>query len=258
MIKLWDSIMPYEKDDVDFTPEIKSYPANSRGAVVIFPGGGYGGRAEHEGDVIGEWLQSLGITAFVCEYRVAPYQHPAELSDAQRAVRYVRYNAEKYGFDTDKIAVMGFSAGGHLAASVSTLYDYPAYDKTDEVDEVSARPDASVLCYPVIDMGEYTHEGSRINLLGENATKEMIELMSLQNRVTKDTPEAFIWHTSSDNIVNSMNSMMYCSALQREGVLNELHIYPVGPHGLGIKESIPYVTSWKNDFIKWLELKEWK
>ena len=258
MANLWNGLMPYQIETEDFVPEIKAYPAGSKGAVIVFPGGGYGGRAEHEGDVIGEWFQQNGITAFVVEYRVAPYKHPAELSDAMRAVKTVRFHADKYGIDKDKIAVMGFSAGGHLAGSVSVHFDKDIYEATDEIDKESARPDESILCYPVIDMGDYRHDGSRINLLGWRTTDKMKDFMSLQKQVNENTPEAFIWHTSTDECVFVENSLMYAAALAKEKIPYELHIYPMGPHGLGLSPGIPYVAKWADNLLCWLENKGWK
>ncbi len=258
MINLWSSEMPYAREDVDFTPHIKEYIAGSKGAVIVFPGGGYEFRSPHEGEGMGEWLKSIGITAFVVEYRVAPYQHPAEISDAQRAVRYVRHNAEKYGIDRDKIAVMGFSAGGHLAGSVSVHYDKKMYEPTDAIDNECAKPDASILCYPVIDMGEYRHDGSRNNLLGRLTTKEMKEFMSLHKQVTTETPEAFIWHTSTDDCVPMMNSLLYAQALNDNKVNCEMHIYPEGPHGMGLATENEYVAKWSDNLVAWLTYKGWK
>lgn len=258
MIKLWGNEMPYRLADVEFKPHIKVYPANSTGAVVVLPGGGYEKRAQHEGETVGEWFQSIGITAFVLEYRIAPYQHPAEISDAIRAVKYVRHHAEGYGIDPQKIAIMGFSAGGHLAGSVSVHYDKKMYEPTDEIDNESAKPNLSILCYPVIDMGEYRHDGSRQNLIGRKPTEEMKEFMSLHKQVTKDTPEAFIWHASPDIVVPVDNSLLYASALSACNVDFELHIYPVGSHGIGLAEDNAHVAKWSKNLEDWLVLKGWK
>lgn len=265
MENLWGNVIPFWNDEfieseevAPRIPAIKAYPANSRGAVVIFPGGGYAMRAEHEGKGYGEWLQSIGITCFVVEYRVAPYKHPAQISDAMRAVKYVRYHAAEYGIDKDKIAVMGSSAGGHLAGSLSVHYDKNFYDATDEIDKEDCKPNATVLCYPVIDMFEYRHDGSRQNLLGLRALHADKELMSLYKHVTKDTPQAFIWHTSSDQAVPVENSLMYADALSKAQVPYEMHIYPIGPHGQGLAENLPHVAQWSKSFENWLKLLEWK
>ena len=258
MAALWEGVIPYNDEENNFVPQITAYPAESKGAVIIFPGGGYIGRAEHEGPVIAEWFQSWGITAFVVDYRVEPYKHPAEISDAMRAVKYVRFYAEKYGIDRDKIAVMGFSAGGHLAGSISVHYDKEMYTETDRIDRENARPDASILCYPVIDMGNYRHDGSKLSLLGSFATEKTVDFMSLHKQVNENTPEAFLWHTSTDGTVPVMNSLLYAEALSKECIPYELHIYPMGHHGLGLSDDLPYVAKWQEDLKAWLKYKGWK
>ena len=263
MENLWNDAIPYWNEEfieADETavrkPTITAYPANSKGAVIIFPGGGYVIRSDHEGTAYAKWLQSIGLTAFVVEYRVAPYKHPAEISDAMRAVKYVRYYADKYGIDKDKIAVMGSSAGGHLAASVSVHYDKKMYEDTDEIDKESCKPNATILCYPVIDMFEYRHDGSRKNLIGERSLHSDKELMLLYKHVTPDTPPTFIWHTSSDQAVPVENSLMYADALSKVQVPYEMHIYPIGSHGLGLADSMPHVAQWKDSLEKWIKLND--
>lgn len=258
MTQLWQEKIPYNNADYDFVPTIKAYPADSAGAVVVFAGGGYGMKADHEGPVMGEWLQSIGVTAFMVDYRVAPYKHPAQISDAMRAVKVARFYADKYGYDREKIAVMGFSAGGHLAGSVSVHYDKEMYVQTDRIDRESCRPNATILGYPVIDMGNYRHDGSRQNLLGPLPTERETEFMSLHSQVNADTPEAFIWHTSTDQAVPVMNSLLYTQALARENIPFELHIYPLGHHGLGLAPDWPHVAKWANDLNEWFKLKGWK
>ncbi len=263
MADLWRGNIPFEDKDIDFIPYIDEYPANSPGAVIIFAGGAYHHRTEHEDVGIAKWLQKNGVTAFVTGYRISPYQHPAPLSDAMRAVRYVRHNADKFGIDRNKIAVLGSSAGGHLAGSVSVHYNKDIYSATDETDLESARPDASILCYPVIDMGEYRHNGTRESLLGTDAREDMIDLMSLHKQIDKNTPEAFIWHTATDTAVPSMNSLLYAQGLAKANIPYELHIYPMGPHGAGLAQSpspieLPYVARWSENLLEWLKLKEWK
>lgn len=256
MENLWGKTIPYWNDNYinpdEVAPSIEAYPSSSKGAVIIFPGGGYAMRAEHEGKGYAQWLNSIGITCFVVQYRVAPYKHPAQISDAMRAVRYVRYYADKFGIDKDKIAVMGSSAGGHLAGSVSVHFDKKMYDETDEIDKEDCRPDATILCYPVIDMFEYRHDGSRQNLLGERTLHSDKELMSLYMHVNSNTPQAFIWHTAADQAVPVENSLMYASALSKFQVPFELHIYPMGRHGLGLAKEIPHVAQWSSTLEKWL------
>ena len=258
MHELWGMEIPYNDKENKFIPKITAYHAGSKGAVIIFAGGGYCMKAEHEGPVMGEWLRDNGITAFVVDYRVAPYKHPAEISDAMRAVKFVRFYAEKYGIDRDKVAVMGFSAGGHLAGSVSVHFDKELYEATDRIDSEECRPNLSILCYPVIDMGTYRHDGSRTNLIGSNPRKKDEEFMSLHKHVTENTPEAFLWHTSKDDCVPVMNSLLYAQALSRENIPYEMHIYPEGPHGLGLATDLPHVAKWSSDLLDWLKLKGWK
>ena len=265
MENLWGDIIPYWNDkyveaeqNAPRIPTIKAYMAGSDSAVIIFPGGGYAYRAQHEGEGYAKWLQSIGITSFVVEYRVDPYKHPAQISDAIRAVRYVRYYADKYGIDKNKIAVMGSSAGGHLAGSVSVHFDKEMYAKTDEIDNENCRPNATILCYPIIDMFEYRHDGSRQNLIGTPALHADKEFMSLYKHVTESTPQAFIWHTSTDQAVPVENSLMYADALSKVKVPFELHIYPVGLHGLGRAEDLPHVAQWTTSLENWLSLIDFK
>lgn len=258
-MNLWSKTIPFYNEEYDFIPQITEYPSTSKGAVVVFAGGGYGHRAEHEGPVMAQWLNSIGVTAFVVDYRVAPYKHPAMICDAQRAVRYARSRAKAMGFDENKIAVMGFSAGGHLAGSVSVHYDKEFYEPTDEIDSLSARPDASILCYPVIDMFEYRHDGTRTNLLGSPSTYEMKEFMALYEQVTEDTPQAFLWHTAADQAVPVENTLLYADALAKVCVPFEVHIYPYGRHGLGLAtEEEPHVAQWSESLDKWLGLIDFK
>lgn len=261
-MELWNKEIPYYNNEIDFVPQITAYPSTSEGAVIIFPGGGYEVRAPHEGPTIAKWFNSIGITAFVVDYRVSPYKHPAPLSDAMRAVRTVRSNASKYGISKNKIAVMGFSAGGHLAGSVSVHYDKDIYAPTDKIDKEDCRPDASVLCYPVIDMYEYRHDGSRSNLIGARALDSDKSLMSLYMHVNTNTPPAFLWHTSEDAAVPVQNTLLYADALAKSNVPFEIHIYPYGHHGLGLANedanNIPHVAQWTSSLENWLILNNWK
>ena len=261
MENLWNEMIPYWNDEfieADETaprkPTITAYPASSNGAVIIFPGGGYAMRAEHEGAGYAEWFQSIGITSFVVDYRVAPYKHPAPMCDAQRAVRLVRSMSDKYGFDNNKIAVMGSSAGGHLAACLSVHYMDKFYESTDDIDSADCRPNAAILCYPVIDMFEYRHDGSRQNIIGERAFGEDKEYMSLYKHVTRETPQTFIWHTAEDSTVPVENSLLYAGALSAAHIPFELHIYPFGHHGLGLASEVPHTAQWAASLESWLKL----
>ena len=251
-MQLWPNTIPYDDDSIEFKPYLTPYLAEgAKLGVVICPGGGYAMRAPHEGQGYAEFLQAHGISAIVLEYRVAPYRHPAEGSDVQRAIRVARHELGKLG--VEKIGVMGSSAGGHLAATASVHYDKVFYEPTDEIDAISARPDFSILCYPVLDFGEFRHDGTRHNLLGENPSEEMIEYFSLAKQVTADTPPAFIWHTFNDNGVPVENSLFYAAALSAHKVPCELHVYPDGPHGLGLSTNFPYVDRWPEELVRWLK-----
>lgn len=253
-IDLWDGVAPGHK--TGFAPPLLHYyPTKNkcgRGAVVICPGGAYVTRAQHEGRGYAEYLNSIGLDAFVLDYRVKPYTFPYPLLDARRAVRYVRKNAELYGIDADKIAIMGSSAGGHLAALTSTYKSPVSGEGVDELDEVDFMPNAQILCYPVLDiMG---HPGSFLNLLGPAyATHKKVTPTLLAD---KDTPPLFLWHTSSDAGVDVNNSLRYAERLHEFGVPIELHIYPVGGHGLGLANdelhNCPYVRGWADNLKSWL------
>lgn len=224
-------------------------------AVVICPGGGYGGLAvDHEGRQIAEWCNAMGSTALVLRYRIAPrYHHPAPLSDALRAMRTARARAGEWKIDPKRIAIIGFSAGGHLASSVGTHFDAGNAKAADPVERQSSRPDLMILCYPVITMSDpYTHAGSRRNLLGERPSAEMIERFSNEKQVTAQTPPTFLFHTATDPVVPSENSVLFYLALRRAGVPAELHIYEQGPHGVGLARQRPALSSWPTRCQAWL------
>jgi acetyl esterase/lipase len=238
------------------TPAITAYLVEGidRGAVIICPGGGYSMRADHEGEPIALWLNSIGIHAFVLRYRVAPYRYPCSLLDVQRAVRYVRHHASEYGINENKIGVLGSSAGGHLAASIGTHYDNGNPNALDSIDRKSCRPDALVLCYPVITFTPpYIHEGSMNNLLGDNPDSELIEYLSCEQQVTSDTPPTFLWHTADDSVVMMENSLIFAAALRQHQVRFDLHIYEQGRHGLGLAGEDPHVASWTEVCGHWLK-----
>lgn len=225
-------------------------------AVVICPGGGYGHLAvDHEGKQIGEWLNSLGVTAFMLKYRLAPrYRHPAPIHDAQRAIRLVRARAAEWQVDPQRIGIIGFSAGGHLASTTGTHFDAGIADATDPIDKVSCRPDLMILCYPVISLtSPYTHVGSRNNLLGMNADTKLLEGLSNEKHVTRDTPPTFLFHTSADTAVPAENSLLFYMALHAKGVPVEMHIYEQGRHGVGLAAKDPYLASWPKRCSTWME-----
>lgn len=243
-------------------PQITAYiPENkkSRAAIVIFPGGGYCVRAEHEGRGYAEFFVEHGISAFVVDYRVAPHRFPLELLDARRAVRFVRAHAKEYGIDKDKVAVMGSSAGGHLAALTSTYRKGIDFENVDTIDNECPYPNAQILCYPVICSpaeSEYVHVGSYLNLIGESDAEKERELDPCLN-VTEDTPKAFIWHTANDDCVNVINSYEYATNLRKNNVSTEMHIFPEGNHGLGLAEHMPHVAQWSSLLLNWLENIGW-
>lgn len=228
-------------------------------AVVICPGGGYGILAyDWEGSDIARWLNSRGIAAFVLKYRlpgsksnIVPHKSP--LMDAQRALRIVRANAEMWNIDPAKIGVMGFSAGGHLASTLSTHYDGGDPSSPDPVEQVSCRPDFSVLVYPVISFTEdFQHSGSRINLIGEDADEELINYYSNELQVTKDTPPAILIHSDDDNGVPVENSIAYYKALRNNEINSELHIYPYGGHGYSLAIGQGHLSTWPDRVIDWI------
>lgn len=254
MVNLWEKEVPnFDETIGQNVPNITPYIIVGKSnlpAIIVCPGGGYSRKAEHEGGPVAKWLNSIGINAFVLDYRVAPYTHPCAMYDVKRAIRYVRYNAKQYNVNPHKIGVLGFSAGGHLAATASTYFDY-GVNNSDEIDKVSSRPDISVLCYPVISFEKFLHIGSRINLLGDNSSAQLAKEMSIENCVKKDTPPTFIWHTAEDKSVPVQNAMLYANALSLNNIEFELHIFPKGRHGLGIKDEVPYVRKWMELFQQW-------
>lgn len=244
------------------TPVVKVFvPENKKSdaAVVIFPGGGYYKRALHEGEGYAEFLNSHGITAFVVEYRVYPHSFPLPLVDARRGVRFARANAAKYGIDKNKIAVMGSSAGGHLAAMTSTYTKPIDFENTDKIDKEDFMPNAQILCYPVIvqpDEQKVAHKGSYKHLLG-GRDKGMETAINPAKNVKDTTPPAFIWHTAADGGVNVINSYTYGIELRKHNVPCEMHIFPEGKHGLGLAPSVPHTAQWSGLLINWFKNMGW-
>ena len=224
-------------------------------AVVVCPGGGYGGLAMgHEGKEIADWLTARGVTAFVVKYRLGPrYRHPVPLQDAQRAVRVARSRAKELGIDTAKIGIWGFSAGGHLASTVSTRFDAGEADADDPVERVSCRPDFAILCYPVIRMDPpYAHMGSRRNLLGDAPDEKLVKSLCNDTQVKKDTPPTFLFHTRADKAVPVQNSELYAKACEKAGVPVRLLVRDTGPHGVGLASKIPELKDWPEKLEAWL------
>lgn len=228
-----------------------------RAAMVICPGGGYGGLAPHEGKTYAEYLNKSGINCFVLRYRLgsAGYRHPRMLEDAARAVRTVRARAEEWHVDPKRVGIMGSSAGGHLASTLLTHFDAGKPEDTDLVEQQSSRPDLGVLCYAVITLGPFTHQGSKKNLLGAEPDPALVENLSNETQVTPQTPPCFIWHTFEDKGVPVENSLQFATALRRSGVPFDLHVYQKGGHGMGLGDKPPFekVHPWGQDLAFWLK-----
>jgi acetyl esterase/lipase len=263
-LPLWEEQATTQTQADPFLPWLDLYllpehdaRGKARGAVLVCPGGGYAGRAPHEQEPIAAAYNAAGFHAFVVQYRVAPNRHPAPLLDVSRAMRLIRHNAEKWQVDPEHIAVCGFSAGGHLAASIGVHYALGDLNTGDKLDEISCRPDGLILCYPVISSGAFAHLGSFQNLLGPDPDPELLALMSLETQVTGETPPAFLWHTAEDAGVPVENSLSFARALNRAGVPFELHVYPKGRHGLGLAHEDPHVATWMDLSIQWLREMGW-
>ena len=256
-IDLWEKAPGFDPAIGQEAPGLNLFlvdDGQQHGLVVVFPGGGYNMLAPHEGVPIAEWLNAAGFSACVLNYRVAPYRHPIPIQDAARAVRTVRAHAAEWGVKADKIGVLGFSAGGHLAATLATQFDAGDLAAADLVERISSRPDAAVLCYAVISTTRpFAHAGSGQNLLGENPPPGLKESLSAENRVTADTPPCFLWHTADDAGVPVQNSLVFADALHHSNVPFELHVFPNGRHGLGLANDDPIVSQWQGLCATWLK-----
>lgn len=247
-----------DKDTPTLTPFLPEAGKAPVAAVVICPGGGYGRLANHEGEHYARFLNELGIAGFVLKYRLgsAGYRHPAMLQDAARAVRMVRAQAAQWGIDPKRVGIMGSSAGGHLASTLLTHFDPGNSNATDIVERQSSRPDLGILCYAVITMGKFTHQGSKNNLLGKSPSPELVDDLSNELRVTQDTPPCFLWHTWEDSGVPVENTLQFADALRKAGVPFDLHIYQKGGHGLGLGTSNWEPTRrhpWTSNLAYWLK-----
>jgi len=262
-IKIWDVISNADKTG-DFEPYLETYILSGqkkRAAVLICPGGGYTHTSPREAEPVAMQFTARGYHAFILYYSVAPNRHPQPLLDVSRAMCIIRKNSDNWNIDGNKIAVCGFSAGGHLAASLGVHYDKP-WLETEGIIIGENKPNAMILAYPVITMKEFTHKGSRDNLLGQSADEVLINEMSLETQVSEKTPPAFIWHTAEDKAVPVENSLMFASALHKYKIPFELHIYPYGSHGLSLanKETdsgnlgeYPHVSGWIKLCVEWLD-----
>ncbi len=243
-------------------PTIEVYLPSKRDAtgeaVLIFPGGGYGILAyDWEGTDIAKFLNSNGIAGIVVKYRLpSDVSHTDKkyvpLIDAQRAVKLVRANAEQFNVDSDKIGIIGFSAGGHLASTLGTHFNEKVYESIDGIDEESARPDFMALGYPVISFGEVTHQGSKNNLIGENPMIDMVEYFSNEKQVTEQTPPTFLLHATDDTVVPIENSLLFYKAVKDKGISATMHIYPKGGHGFGLGLHDEHLKDWGERMIDWI------
>ncbi len=261
---LWPGGAPGAKGEADGDkPTLTIYlpPKDSAtgAAIVICPGGGYGHLAmDHEGHQIGQWLNSFGVAGFILKYRHrnsgAGYGHPAPLQDVQRAIRTVRSGAGQWGVNPQRIGVLGFSAGGHLASTALTHFNDKVYDPRDDIDKAGARPDFGVLIYPVISLIEpYTHKGSGRNLLGTNPDEALLRKLSNEKQVTPETPPTFLLATWEDKAVPAENSLYFYLALRENKVPAEMHVFLKGPHGFGLGQSLGAVSAWPTLCESWMQ-----
>lgn len=264
VVLLWPDGTPGAQGDTEGDkPTLTIYPApkekTTGTAIVICPGGAYVNLAmDHEGQQIAQWLNSLGVAAFILKYRHrrsgAGYGHPAPLQDAQRAVRMVRSRAKEWNIDSNRIGILGFSAGGHLASSAGTHFQKNYYEPKDSIDQFSCRPDFMILIYPVISLAEwYTHIGSKLNLLGKNPDQTLVEDFSNERQVTSETPPTFLVHANDDKTVPPENSIFFYLALRKAKVPAEMHIYENGGHGFGLGREKSAPSSWPARCADWMQ-----
>lgn len=238
----------------------------TRPAVIVCPGGGYSFRSDREAEPIAVRLLAQGIHVFVLEYSVAPSRYPSAALELAASVRLVRRNAALFGVQPDQIYIMGFSAGGHLCATLGTLWNTPLFEQALGVGKESSwRPNGMLLCYPVITMGEYTHQGSRDSLLGPDAPVTLRDALSLEKGVTVQTVPAFLWHTYEDGAVPVENVLLFATALRKAAVPFELHIYEKGGHGLslcdattaqGSEHLMPDNANWMSMAVAWIKRRD--
>ena len=271
VLRLWEADAPYaqgrEDKDIPTLTVYKPDEGKSNGAaIVVCPGGGYWGLTDYEFEGAGyaRFLSSHGVTVFVLRYRLASsgYHYPAILLDADRAVKLVRHQAQKWGIDPQRVGIMGSSAGGHLAALLMTHYQLENSALADPIERLSSRPDIAILCYPVITSGEFAHSGSIQNLLGPNYTAGLAVFLSIEKHVYHNTPPCFICHTFEDEVVPTENALLLAAALRKAGVPFDLHIYEKGIHGLALAGKRWTSTQgmeekdfhpWSRDLLFWLE-----
>lgn len=249
-----------------YMPTLKTYIIDKlesdrqRPAIIVFPGGGYAHLSARESERIALNYNAAGFQAFVLNYCVAPHKHPDPILDAAAAIKTVRENADKWNINPDWISIIGFSAGGHLAASISVHWDNPDIFTEDEIKSALHKPNATILSYPVITSGSHAHRGSFISLLGEDAPESALEMMALEKHVKESTPPTFLWHTYEDGAVPVENTLLYATALSKYKIPCEVHIYPVGHHGMSLVSdetiwSVPHFRrkyDWLNLSVEWM------
>jgi len=264
-IDIWENLKYSGEAEDKFRPTMDTYVLKGdkkRGAVLVCPGGGYSYISPREAEPIALKFNAAGFHAFVLYYSCAPRRHPQPLLDVSRAMCIIRNNAEEWNVDTEKIAISGFSAGGHLAASLAVYYDKPYLKNIKGIEDGLNKPNALILGYPVISSGVYAHRGSFNNLLGQNPADGALEEMALEDAVNDKVPPTFLWHTYEDSSVPIENSLFFAAALRKNNVPFEMHIYPRGPHGISLAteetrrengENYPHVATWIGLCIEWLK-----
>ena len=263
-VPLWPAGAPgaQGKAEAD-TPAVSIYlPAANptHTLVVVAPGGGYQHLAiDHEGLQVAQWLNAHGVAALVLRYRLGPtYHHPVELGDAQRAIRFARAHAAEWDVQQNHIGMLGFSAGGHLAASAGTHYDAGNATAADVIERPSSKPDFLVLAYAVISFQPgILHSGSKKYLLGDNPDPALVDLLSNEKQVNAQTPPAFLFHTADDPTVPVSNSIVFFEALQKNKVPAELHIFRHGAHGVGLAQANPELSGWPDLLFHWMRENGW-
>lgn len=261
LLDLW-GVVPGTTNTKPYLMYYKPESKVTNGAILIIPGSGYSAspsKAPQEGDRVARYLCEKGITVFVLEYRVAPDFYPLPLLDGRRAMRYIRYHSEEFGIDKNKIVAMGYSAGGHLTASLTSYNEKMDYEDIDEIDKESFMPDLQVLCYPVISLDlelYYAHKGSSKCLL-DNRYEELKDMLSLDNSRVNAISPTFIWHNFDDSCVNVVNSLRYAENLRQKGTSVEMHIFPDGGHGIGLpiedRKDFNHNRKWIELLMQWLE-----
>ncbi|GAA0177690.1 alpha/beta hydrolase [Clostridium sediminicola] len=255
----------YQSEGTDgFKPTMDTYILSGekkRPAILVCPGGGYEFTSEREAEPIAMKFNAAGYHTFVLNYSVSPRKHPQPLLDVSRAMCIIRENSEEWKIDGDRIAVCGFSAGGHVAASLAVHFEKDYLFNTLLINKGMNKPNALILSYPVITSGEFAHKGSFKNLIGEEGREELRQHLSLEFQVNANVPPTFLWHTFEDSAVPVENTLLFATALRKNNIPFELHVYPEGPHGLSLATeetgnenmpSMPHVATWIELCVQWL------